>query len=99
MKFPPFLHSHLRLTLLGTPPNRVFLLINALVKPLFIRHEPFCCQRNSLYFSCQPINLEDLKSVANRMLRSRRSVGKLALIFDCECAEEVKCCVCYLDGR
>ena len=24
MKFPPFLHSHLRLTLLGTPPNRVF---------------------------------------------------------------------------
>ncbi len=25
MKFPPFLHSHLRLTLLGTPPNRVFL--------------------------------------------------------------------------
>ena len=26
MKFPPFLHSHLRLTLLGTPPNRVFLL-------------------------------------------------------------------------
>ena len=25
MKFPPFLHSHLRLTLLGTPPDRVFL--------------------------------------------------------------------------
>ena len=24
MKFPPFLHSHHRLTLLGTPPNRVF---------------------------------------------------------------------------
>jgi hypothetical protein len=28
MKFPPFLHSHLRLTLLGTPPNRVFLCTN-----------------------------------------------------------------------
>jgi len=24
MKFPPFLHSHLRVTLLGTPPNRVY---------------------------------------------------------------------------
>lgn len=37
MKFPPFLHSHLRLTLLGTPPNRVFFRGRAMKnKPLFI---------------------------------------------------------------
>ena len=33
MKFPPFLHSHLRLTLLGTPPNRVFLLHKGAAQP------------------------------------------------------------------
>jgi hypothetical protein len=33
MKFPPFLHSHLRLTLLGTPPNRVFFIDQLSVKP------------------------------------------------------------------
>ena len=32
MKFPPFLHSHLRLTLLGTPPNRVFLVRDWILK-------------------------------------------------------------------
>lgn len=39
MKFPPFLHSHLRLTLLGTPPNRVFLCENYWTNPisLFVR--------------------------------------------------------------
>jgi hypothetical protein len=66
MKFPPFLHSHLRLTLLGPPPNRVF--FKALsINPLLSGQETFRCRWNSLFISDQRVKLEDLRSVVKVM--------------------------------
>jgi hypothetical protein len=55
MKFPPFLHSHLRLTLLGTPPWQGFSFEN--VKKWHIFGDP--CQGDGAKFEPTMVGLPE----------------------------------------
>ena len=56
MKFPPFLHSHLRLTLLGTPPNRVFFVKSQAFNSAIRRN--FHLSSNHFFYTADPLNKE-----------------------------------------
>ena len=90
MKFPPFLHSHLRLTLLGTPPNRVFFL-SLICQTANIKAEEVSLSVDSISLSCQSVKPENLRSVAKMMRKLRSSVENLALGIWVQTIEVMKC--------